>query len=170
MFDAFAACARIVRAQGGKVAIEWPEGCSYWKLPKVIALCEELGLEKAKLHGCAFGLKNSKGEYMKKPWIVATNDEILFEELNRRRCTGTHKHVWVRGKEGSETEGYTDSMARCIHQAWARSKCYEAMPAPMRGVNPALGTQEPWKEYFPYLPPPTQTATTSTAIWRLAII
>ena len=43
------------------MAIEWPTGCRYWKLPEVQGLLKYLCLETATCHGCALGLKDDKG-------------------------------------------------------------------------------------------------------------
>ena len=73
LWDDFAILARRVIAQGGKVVIEWPRGCEYWKDAKVIKLCEELGLQQVDFDGCAFGLKDHvTGEPIKKPWRIRT--------------------------------------------------------------------------------------------------
>eukprot|EP00959_Pyramimonas_sp_CCMP1952_P069141 1443238-Pyramimonas_sp.AAC.1 len=58
----------------------------------------ELEFVKTVLHGCAHGLKDSKGNFMKKPWTIASTSPDVTEGLGRR-CDGTHEHVEARGRE-----------------------------------------------------------------------
>eukprot|EP00959_Pyramimonas_sp_CCMP1952_P394601 8267789-Pyramimonas_sp.AAC.1 len=66
------------------------------------------------LHGCAHGLNNKKGQYMKKPWSIASSSRSVAEGLVRRR-NGSHKHVEARGKDCKQAEEYTDEFARNVH-------------------------------------------------------
>eukprot|EP00959_Pyramimonas_sp_CCMP1952_P099776 2086300-Pyramimonas_sp.AAC.1 len=71
----------------------------------------ELEFVKTALHGCACGLKDSKGNFMKKPWTIATTSSIVAEGLERR-CNGTREHVEARGRECKSAEDYTDDFAK----------------------------------------------------------
>ena len=66
-----------VLAAGGKIAIEWPSQCSYWKDRRVVAFSRKHGLDKVSFHGCMFGLVSVaigvEGTPIKKPWTVMTN-------------------------------------------------------------------------------------------------
>ena len=46
-----------VHRQGGRVAIEWPRACTYWREPAVKRLELQLGLDHAEFDGCRFGLE-----------------------------------------------------------------------------------------------------------------
>eukprot|EP00959_Pyramimonas_sp_CCMP1952_P156340 3269540-Pyramimonas_sp.AAC.1 len=71
----------------------------------------ELEFVKTALHGCAYGLKDSKGNFMKKPWAIASTSSDVAEGLGRR-CDGTREHVEARGRECKSAEDYTDAFAR----------------------------------------------------------
>eukprot|EP00972_Heterocapsa_arctica_P001538 221784-Heterocapsa_arctica.AAC.1 len=51
---------------GGRVAIEWPTGCAYWRYPKVLEFLETFQLQSAQCNGCAMGLINDNGVPIKK--------------------------------------------------------------------------------------------------------
>eukprot|EP00959_Pyramimonas_sp_CCMP1952_P053435 1117906-Pyramimonas_sp.AAC.1 len=71
----------------------------------------EIGLQKSVLHGCACGLRDRKGNYMKKPWTIASTPDIVTTGL-ARKCVGMHAHVEARGKACKFAEDYTDGFAR----------------------------------------------------------
>ena len=109
---------------GGKVAIEWPTGCSYWKLPEVKGFMSYLCLKQAQCHGCALGLTDKDGKPIKKPWTIATNDANLHKSLNKMQCPGklAHpEHTRLEGKLTKLSEEYTDDMVKIIHRAWKQS-------------------------------------------------
>ena len=56
----FMKIAYIVKSRGGTVSNEWPSGCRYWGRQEVAEFVKKFGLEKAKFHGCQFGLKSQK--------------------------------------------------------------------------------------------------------------
>ena len=60
-----------VLASGGIVAIEWPTSCAYWRFKQVKDYLKKNHLHKVKVHGCAFDLRNSKGDIVYKPWTIA---------------------------------------------------------------------------------------------------
>eukprot|EP00959_Pyramimonas_sp_CCMP1952_P061853 1292528-Pyramimonas_sp.AAC.1 len=68
-------------------------------------------MTKIRPHGCAYGLKSSKGQYMnKKPWSIASPSSMMAEDL-MRRCDGSHRHVEARGRDCKQAEDYTDDFA-----------------------------------------------------------
>eukprot|EP00959_Pyramimonas_sp_CCMP1952_P082526 1724448-Pyramimonas_sp.AAC.1 len=71
----------------------------------------ELEFVKTALHGCACGLRDSKGNFMKKPWTIASTPPDVTEGLERR-CDGAHEHVEARGRECKSAEDYTDAFAK----------------------------------------------------------
>eukprot|EP00959_Pyramimonas_sp_CCMP1952_P421138 8822171-Pyramimonas_sp.AAC.1 len=72
---------------------------------------KELDFVKTALHGCAYGSRNRKGNFMKKPWTIASTSHDVVEGLERR-CEGTHDHVEARGKDCKSAEDYTDAFAQ----------------------------------------------------------
>ena len=75
-----------VRRFGGRIAMEWPKGCKYWKFPRVAAFCRDAKLASVCFDGCAFGVKSvalaTKGLPIKKPWRVDTDMPELLETLS----------------------------------------------------------------------------------------
>ena len=57
----------------------------------------------AEFDGCAYGLKNSEGEAMKKTWRVTSTHEKIKGYVNKK-CTCDEEHAHVRGKDGKATE------------------------------------------------------------------
>eukprot|EP00959_Pyramimonas_sp_CCMP1952_P364024 7622968-Pyramimonas_sp.AAC.1 len=55
-------------------------------------------LHQIALHGCAYGLKDSRGNVMKKPWTIASTSNAVTNGLERR-CDGTRAHVEARGND-----------------------------------------------------------------------
>ena len=62
----FVKLAHAVKKAGGIVCLEWPSQCQYWRDPQVKTFVRELALFNTVLHGCAYGLRNRKGDFMKK--------------------------------------------------------------------------------------------------------
>eukprot|EP00959_Pyramimonas_sp_CCMP1952_P252791 5281130-Pyramimonas_sp.AAC.1 len=75
--------ARAVVEAGGTVWLEWPSQCQYWRDPQVRAFAREIGLHKAALHGRAHGWKDRKGNFMTKPWTIASASGIATSGLER---------------------------------------------------------------------------------------
>ena len=65
-------------------------------------------------------MRNRKGNFMKKPWTIASTSEIVTEG-SHRRCDGTHEHEEARGKYCKLAEDYTDDFARQVHVVLARA-------------------------------------------------
>eukprot|EP00959_Pyramimonas_sp_CCMP1952_P294758 6165036-Pyramimonas_sp.AAC.1 len=80
----FREIARAVHKAGGAVCIEWPTQCNYWRDLQVKDFMRELEFVKAALHGCACGLQDSKGNFMKKPWTIASTSSDVAEGLERK--------------------------------------------------------------------------------------
>eukprot|EP00959_Pyramimonas_sp_CCMP1952_P113605 2374745-Pyramimonas_sp.AAC.1 len=68
----FREIARAVHKAGGVVCIEWPTQCHFWRGPQVKDFMRELEFVKTALHGRAYGLNDGKGNFMKKPWAIAS--------------------------------------------------------------------------------------------------
>ena len=98
------------------VALEWPKGCRYWKLPMVQRVLAKYGMKLYDFDGCAVGLKSTSGIPIRKPWTVATNHEKLGTRLSQFRCKCTVKHYPGRGEDLKRTEEYTFRMTDAIHQ------------------------------------------------------
>eukprot|EP00959_Pyramimonas_sp_CCMP1952_P201799 4219864-Pyramimonas_sp.AAC.1 len=111
LFWNFREIARAAHKAGGAVCIEWPTQCNYWRDPQVKEFMGEFQFVRTALHGCAYGLRDSKGNVMKKPWTIASTSPDVTEGLERR-CDGTREHVEARGRECKPAEDYTDAFAK----------------------------------------------------------
>ena len=75
---------------------------------------EFVWLLKSNFHGCAYGLTNKQGQFMKKPWTLATTNVDVARDVVRT-CDGTHMHVVERGKDCKGAEEYTVDFAKHVH-------------------------------------------------------
>ena len=120
-------------------AIEWPKDCEYWKWTRIVKWIEGKPIRKAHFDGCRFGLRNEKGESVKKPWTIATTLDSLYVAFRDKCCTGGHVH----GKCNRSSEEYCLRMVDLIHKAFqenmSRTPCtYVAAPAIKLPSNPRL--------------------------------
>ena len=86
---------------GGRIAIEWPKGCEYWRTKHVEQYIRFLMLSKVHINGCALGLLDNGGIPILKPWAIATDDPYLHAKFQDKLCPGkdTHPiHTPVAGK------------------------------------------------------------------------
>eukprot|EP00959_Pyramimonas_sp_CCMP1952_P360350 7545872-Pyramimonas_sp.AAC.1 len=81
---------------------------------------KELDFVKTALHGCAYGLRDRKGNFIQKPWTIASTLHGLIEGLERR-CDDTHDHVEARGKDCKSAEYFTDAFAQQVHVVISRA-------------------------------------------------
>ena len=124
IWDTFTDVATECCKHEGKIAIEWPQNCAYWKFPQVDDFIEQHGLKKVHIHGCALGLVDGHGNPIKKAWTIATNDHYLLQGLNGKLCPGKHVHLVhtkCEGKYTKMTEEYTFELTDIIHKQWKRS-------------------------------------------------
>jgi hypothetical protein len=125
MWDNFMEIARENKLAGGAVAIELPRSCKYWDWKVVKDGCIELGLRKAKFHGCSMGLVEDHTNLpIMKPWTIATDDVHLYAAMHGRTCPGPSVHpihAPCTGKNAKKSELYTDEMVSDILSAHENS-------------------------------------------------
>ena len=102
------------------MALEWPQYCSYWGLPRVVALAKELNLREVTFNGCSLGLRGNQGGLIKKPWKVITNSGELIRSLGKLKCTKDHPHEDCAGRNTKQTENYTMKLHEVVHKAFSR--------------------------------------------------
>ena len=146
--------------RGGRVAIEWPKGCKYWKWPHIQDFMRSLGIvHYAEVDGCMLGFRTSNGGGPKKVFTVATNDKTLFDTLNSIRCDGNHVHTHLVGGAETEASGhYTTQMARLIHKGWKNSVETRAKNVATPAVGVAAATSFPASFPIPAIPCVVPTA------------
>ena len=107
--------------KGNFIAIEWPKGCSYWKLPKVRKLIKDLDLKFVYFDGCMLRLRSIvNGLPVRKPWAICTNSEEILKEFSGLTCCGHSKHQPCQGVDTKVTEEYTVEFVEKLHSAWKR--------------------------------------------------
>eukprot|EP00959_Pyramimonas_sp_CCMP1952_P473527 9501895-Pyramimonas_sp.AAC.1 len=52
----------------GQICLEWPTPCRCWSDPHVKEFRNKYNMTRIWLHGCAYGLKRSKGQCTTKSW------------------------------------------------------------------------------------------------------
>ena len=121
LWHRFETIARHTHQKGNFIAIEWPKGCSYWKLPKVRKLIKDLDLKFVYFDGCMLGLKSIvNGLPIRKPWAICTNSDEILKEFSGFTCCGHSKHQPCQGVDTKITEGYTVEFVEKLHSAWKR--------------------------------------------------
>ena len=129
MFYNMLRVADAVTKAGGKVAIEWPKNNEYWKLPEVEEAVRKHGLQKVTVNACMVGLTSvnpeDRGQPVRKPWTIATNDETLREHMHKFLCPSIDHHGVPHApclkRNAKMSESYTDVMIDAIHEAWRES-------------------------------------------------
>ena len=109
---------------GGRIAVEWPTNCDYWRYHIVQDFFEELQLQKVSFDGCSLGLLSDNNDPVKKPWSVATNDGYIYRAFSAHKCPGPPAHATHQTCEGKYTkrsESYTWPFADLVHKAWLDS-------------------------------------------------
>ena len=122
---------------GDQYAVEWPKHCVYWDWSRVRKWIEARPIQKAHFDGCRFGLINRKGEYVKKPWTIATTIPQLYDKFSNRCCKGGHIH----GKCTKESESYTSPFARAVHSTFHAFVTEAQHSRPRRATVAAVATQ-----------------------------
>ena len=120
LWENFVAVAKAVHASGGRIAIEWPTGCSYWREKSVVKFLGLLGLSKSgiRVDGCMVGLRNEWNKPVYKPWTLITNCDSLRSAFTQCKCDGSHEHGACTGKTAKLSESYTVDFVRRVHRAW----------------------------------------------------
>ena len=78
---------------GGDVAMEWPNGCEYWKWPEVVSFLKEVGMESVRVDGCSLGLTSRvTGLPILNPWRIASTSPVFLLGFSDFRCPGGSDH------------------------------------------------------------------------------
>ena len=73
----FVIIARIVTDRGGKIAFEWPAGCTLWSLDIVQKMVTDFKLKLVNFDGCQLDLVSKNGNPILKPWTIATSCDTI---------------------------------------------------------------------------------------------
>eukprot|EP00972_Heterocapsa_arctica_P017242 2548280-Heterocapsa_arctica.AAC.1 len=80
MVDQVMNASRRLREAGVKfeLAFEWPRGADGWREPTVVNMLNVTGMKHCcDFDGCAYGLVDSRGLPVQKPWRVVTTTQRL---------------------------------------------------------------------------------------------
>ena len=76
-----------------------------------------------RIDGCRYGLRSSKGGFLKKSWSIGTTSHRFYVNYKSKTCPGCHDHDHIQGPETSKSAYYPWSMCMAIAQLW-RSELY----------------------------------------------
>ena len=111
----FLRVALAIQTKGGTVSFEWPKSAEGWKQPLVEEMIERLHLKTALCDGCAVGVHSKKtGQAILKPWRIETNNDVLRDRLNEKRCTKDHPHTPCEGGEALGSGHYPKEFAELM--------------------------------------------------------
>ena len=126
LWEHYVLVADACRANGGRLALEWPKGCAYWRENKVKAFLARLDMRMYHLDGCMYDLRSqapkTRGILLRKPWTIASDCEE-FQRLCRACSHAPSEHVKTQGTDTVLTESYTDDLAHGIHECWGNACC-----------------------------------------------
>ena len=80
------------RKHRGRIAIEWPKGCEYWRAKRVKQYTHDPKLNKVHINGCALGLTDDERVPILKPWTIATDDPYVQGKLQDKLSPGKVEH------------------------------------------------------------------------------
>ena len=98
------------------LAVEWPRMCEGWKCEEMVDLRQILPYV-SHFHGCAFGLTDTAGRPILKPWTVMCTDDVFKEPLGHAICGGEHVHGVCNGLTAKRSAYYPPAMIEALGQA-----------------------------------------------------
>ena len=105
------------------IAMEWPKGCSYWRLRKVECFVKEFLPLRCICNGCMVELRSIKnGKLIAKPWSIKTDCIEITEAFAGYTCN--HEATMHHPCEGQDTklsEEYTTIMVNLIHDGYRQA-------------------------------------------------
>jgi len=118
----FGIVAQACRANGGRIALEWPRRCAYWRQRNVQSFLRDYDLRLHHFDGCRFNLRSiapsKQGKLLRKPWTLASDVPQFTKFGDFTCCHPRGAHASVEGRDTRATEEYTDSMVHLIHECW----------------------------------------------------
>ena len=76
----------------GRIAIEWPKDCEYWRTKHVKQLIHDVKLNRVHINGCAPGMTDDEGVPILKHWTIATDDPYVPSKFQNKLCPGKVEH------------------------------------------------------------------------------
>ena len=101
---------------------EWPWPCQGWRQRPLEDL-EEFMVKKdhewlsCRIDGCVYGMKDCHGAFLRKKWMIKTNDNNFHKVFRSKTCCGNHgQHGTIEGQETEKSAYYPWKLV----QAWVR--------------------------------------------------
>ena len=106
------------------VAHEWPNSCTYWRLPDVQQFVQKYELISYQVDGCMVGVVTAgtkdgtgAGIPIRKSWLVKSNVTKVGFALHVR-CDKSHSHAPCKGRDTIRSERYPEDFCRRVHRGW----------------------------------------------------
>ena len=118
LFAGFAETAEVILVdEKGDVTFEWPTHCEGWNRDDVKAFFEKHRdkFKEVRFDGCAVGVKDRKGNPIRKPWKLMTTSQSIVEAFSSCKCKckpGTHAQA--AGSNTADTAFYPELMCEKI--------------------------------------------------------
>ncbi|CAE7295575.1 GIP [Symbiodinium sp. CCMP2592] len=107
-----------------QIYFEWPHPSSGWRQAPMEDLAnhmDSLGVPwlPCRLDGCNYGMKDTRGHFVKKQWLIRTTDERFHKSFRAKVCPGNHKHHNFNSDENLHSNGfYPWKMVQSIARHW----------------------------------------------------
>ena len=107
------------------IYFEWPYPCYGWSqkpLLAIQALLRRHGQEwlDCRIDGCRYGMVDENQDFLRKKWLVKTNDEHFHSEYRCKVCHGGHSHGRIEGRETQKSAYYPWKMVQSFARFWAK--------------------------------------------------
>ena len=132
LFAGFAETAEVILTdEKGDVTFEWPTHCEGWNRDDVKAFFEKHRdkFKEVRFDGCAVGVKDRKGNPIRKPWKLMTTSQSIVDAFSSCKCKckpGTHAQA--AGSNTADTAFYPELMCEKIARALYPMRVCQQVP------------------------------------------
>ena len=112
-----------------KIYWEWTWPNAGWKQVPMVQLAT--WMEQAdqawidcRVDGCVYGMRDDNGAFLRKQWLIKTNDEMFRRVFGAKVCQGNHGvHGYIQGLETAKSAYYPWKMVQAITRHWRDQLC-----------------------------------------------
>ena len=132
LFAGFAEAAEVILLdEKGDVTFEWPTHCEGWNRDDVKTFFEKHRdkFKEVRFDGCAVGVKDRKGNPIRKPWKLMTTSQSIVDAFSSCKCKckpGTHAQA--AGSNTADTAFYPELMCEKIARALYPMRVCQQVP------------------------------------------
>ena len=133
LFAGFAEAAEVILLdEKGDVTFEWPTHCEGWNRDDVKTFFEKHRdkFKEVRFDGCAVGVKDRKGNPIRKPWKLMTTSQSIVDAFSSCKCKckpGTHAQA--AGSNTADTAFYPELMCEKIARALYPMRVCQQVPS-----------------------------------------